>query len=102
MDDVKANVVNLEKAASEINFFLNYDKSEIICIDELSKFNMLSFSAFIRVVDPAQATLLGSPIGGDESLNIVWESMVEQLQTLGSHLKQLQAYSAFSGMHWQY
>ena len=78
MDDVKANVMNLEKAASELNLFLNHDKSEIICVDEPSKLNILSFSASLRVIDPARATLLGSPIGGGgggvESLNIVWES----------------------------
>ena len=64
MDDVKADVKNLEKAASEINLFLIHDKSEIICVDKPSNLNMLSFSASLRMIDPARATLLGSPIGG--------------------------------------
>ena len=55
---------------------------------------MLSSSPSFRTVDPAKATLLGAPIGGDRSLNIVWESKVEQLQTLGNRLTQLQAHDA--------
>ena len=91
VSDVKADIANLEAAAREINLFLNHDKSEIICVDELSKSSMLSSSPSLRMVDPAEATLLGAPIGGDRSLNIVCESKVEQLQTLGNRLMQLQA-----------
>ena len=94
MSDVKADIANLETAAREINLFLKRDKSEIICVDELSKSSMLSSSPSFRTVDPAKATLLGAPIGGDRSLNIVWESTVEQLQTLGNRLAQLQAHDA--------
>ena len=94
VSDVKADIANLETAAREINLFLKRDKSEIICVDELSKSSMLSSSPSFRTVDPAKATLLGAPIGGDRSLNIVWESTVEQLQTLGNRLAQLQAHDA--------
>ena len=88
VDDVKSDV-----AASEMNLFPNHDKSEIICVDKPSKLNMLSFSSSLRMVGPTKATL-GSPIGGDESLNIVRESKVEQLQTLDSCLKQLLVHNA--------
>ena len=94
MSDMKADIANLEAAAREINLFLNHDKSEIICVDELSKSSMLSSSPSLRTVDPTKATLLGAPIGGDSSLNIVWDSKVEQLQTLGNRLTQLQAHDA--------
>jgi hypothetical protein len=91
---VKADIIKLEKAASEINLFLNHDKSEIISIDEPSKASILSLSPNFTVVDPAKVTLLGSPIGGEESLHVVWESKIEQLETLGSRLKLLQAHDA--------
>ncbi len=55
---------------------------------------MLSSSPSLHTVDPAKATLLGAPIGGDRSLNIVWESKVEQLQPLGNRLTQLHALDA--------
>ena len=74
----------LEKAACEINLFLNHDKSKSICIDQSSKSSMLSLSLSLHVVDPAKATDLGSPIGGDVSLTTVWEAKVEQLETFGS------------------
>ena len=94
MEVAKADIIKLEKAASEINLFLNHDKSEIISIDEPSKASILSLSPNFTVVDPAKVTLLGSPIGGEESLHVIWESKVEQLETLGSRLKLLQAYDA--------
>ena len=94
VSDVKADIAYPEAAAREINLFLNHDKSEIICVDELSRSSMLSSSPSLRVVDPAKATLLGAPIDGDISMIIVWESKMEQLQALGNRLKQLQAHDA--------
>ena len=94
VSDVKADIACLEAVAREINLFLNHDKSEIICVDELSRSSMLSSSPSLRVVDPAKATLLGTPIGGDISMNIIWKSKMEQLQALGNRLKQLQAHDA--------
>ena len=55
---------------------------------------MLSFSSSFHTTDPSKATLLGSPIGAKESLNMVWESKLDQLKTLGSRLEQLQAHDA--------
>ena len=94
VSDVKANTAYLEAAAREINLFLSHDKSEIICVDELSRSSMLSSFPSLCVVDPAKATLLGAPIGRDISLNIIWESKMEQLHALGNRLKQLQAHNA--------
>ena len=94
VSDVKSDLAFLESAAHKIGLFLNHDKSEIICVDEPSKRSMLSSFPFLRMVDSAKATLLGSPFGGDESLNMCWESKVEQLETIGSQLKQLQAHDA--------
>ena len=42
VEEVKSDVMKLEKAANEIGLFLNHDKSEIMCIDEPSKSSMLS------------------------------------------------------------
>ena len=94
MSDVKANIAYLEAATKKINLFLNHDKSEIICVDELPRSSMLSSSPSFCLVDLDKATLLGAPIGGDISLNIISESKMEQLQALGNHLKQLQAHDA--------
>ena len=94
VEEVKSDVMKMEKAANEIGLFLNHDKSEVICIDEPSKSSMLSLSGSFRIVEPAVATLLGSPIGGNESLDLVWRLKLNQLETLGSHLEQLQAHDA--------
>ena len=94
VEDVKHDLLHLERAAGEINLFLNHSKSEIICVDESTKLEMLSFSSSFHTTDPSKATLLGSPIGAKESLNMVWESKLDQLKTLGSRLEQLQAHDA--------
>ena len=55
---------------------------------------MLSLAPSLHAVDPAKATLLGSPNWRGVSLNTGREAKVEQLETLGSRLKQLRAHDA--------
>ena len=66
-----AKIIKLETAASECNPFIEHDKYEITSIDEPSKVGILSFSSNFTVVDPAKATLLGSPIGGEKFLHAI-------------------------------
>ena len=94
LEDVKSDLSYLERAASSINLFLNHNKSEVICVEDSTKTDMLSCYPSLRPTEPTHATLLGSPIGGMESITDVWESKIEQLKILGSRLEQLQAHDA--------
>ena len=92
--EVKSDLLYLEEAAREINLFLNHNKSEIICVEEHTKEKMLSFFPNLHPTDPSKATLLGSPIGGSEAIDIVWESKISQLRSMGDMLGSLQAHDA--------
>ena len=94
LDDVQSDLLHLERVASEFNLFLNHSKSEIICKDEQSKLEMLSHFPSLHPTVPSQAILLGSPIGGTEAINEVWESKIKQLKTLGSRLELLHSHDA--------
>ena len=94
MEEVKSDFLYLERKARELNLFLNHSKSEIICVDETTKQEMLSMSPNLHPTDPSLATLLGSPIGGLEALNEAWESKISHLRNLGDMLKLLQAHDA--------
>ena len=94
LDDVQSDLLHLERVASEFNLFLNHSKSEIICNDEQSKLEMLSRFPSLHPTVPSRAILLGSPIGGTEAINEVWESKIKQLKTLGSRLELLHSHDA--------
>ena len=94
MEEEKSDFLYLERTARELNLFLNHSKSEIICVDETTKQEMLSMSPNLHPTDPSLATLLGSPIGGLEALNEAWESKISHLRNLGDMLKLLQAHDA--------
>jgi hypothetical protein len=94
VEEVQFDLLYLEEAAREINLFLNHNKSEIICVEERTKEKMLSFFPNLHPTDPSKATLLGSPIGGSEAIDIVWESKISQLRSMGDTLGSLQAHDA--------
>ncbi len=56
------------KDAEKLGLFLNNSKSEIICHDHSIRGTIITQIPGAKVVDPAHATLLGSPLGGVESI----------------------------------
>ena len=78
VEEVKSNLLYLEEAAKEINLFVNHNKSEIICAEEGTKEKMLSFFPNLHPTDPSKVTLLGSPIGGSEAIDIVCMGVEDQ------------------------
>ena len=94
LDDVKADLQYLEQASPGIGLSLNHCKSEIICIDESTKVDMLALSPSLRITDPNSASLLGTPIGGIQAINDVLSSKIENLRILGDRLSVLQAHDA--------
>jgi hypothetical protein len=57
---------------------------------------MISAFPSLTVVSSHNAMLLGSPIGGDVSVNSAIESKIHSLQTLGDRLKLLHAHDALT------
>ena len=57
------------REAADLGLTLNNAKSEIITCDNTSRSTILTSLPGAQVVDPACATLLGSPIGGAGSVS---------------------------------
>ena len=57
------------KEAEDIGLKLNLSKSEIITQDHATLGTLLTSLPGAQVVDPAQATLLGSPLGDDRCVS---------------------------------
>ena len=94
LHDVSEDLRQIEMAAEELGLFLNHHKSEIICVNEHTKQSMLSVSPHFQCVDPSEACLLGSPIGGSGSIEAVLSSKKKSLELLGERLKLLHSHDA--------
>ena len=94
LEDIKADLAYIEDAAKDINLFLNCSKSEIICVDDSICSSILSVTPSIQVIDPSDATLLGSPIGSTASIDAVLQSKINHLKFLGTRLKLLHTHDA--------
>ena len=80
--------------AHQIGLQLNHRKSESICVDDTTRSSILSLFPSLTNTPPEVATLLGSPIGGIDSIDGVIRDKVDDLRTLGERLILLQAHDA--------
>ena len=93
--DVESVVRDLrlvESAADQLGLELNKAKSEVISKDSTSLNEFLSAAPGFPVITPAQATLLGSPIG--DSIDDCISTKVSALKVMESRIQHLQAYDA--------
>ena len=60
------------KEASSLGLSLNNMKSEIICYDHVTRDTIITHIPGAKVADPAEATLLGSPLGNVDGVSKAW------------------------------
>ena len=82
------------REAEEIGLMLNIGKSEIICHDHSTRGTIITKMPGAQVVDPANATLLGSPLGDVPSITVALESKIEALVRMGERLEYLTSHDA--------
>ena len=82
----------VESAASQLGLELNKAKSELISKDSTSLNEFLSAAPGFLVTTPAQATLLGSPIG--DSIDDCISTKVSALKVMESRIQHFQAHDA--------
>ena len=92
--DVIEDLQQIEEAAGSLGLTLNHHKCEIICTDDGARDSMLAFSPSLQCVEPSEASLLGSPIGGPKSIDDVLSSKKATLELLGVRLKLLHSHNA--------
>ena len=94
VEDVLEDFRFLSEASSDLGLVLNTRKCEVIGNDKNTVSAMLSSLPSLSNVKPAEAILLGSPIGGAPAINSIILSKIQALRSLGERLKLLQAHDA--------
>ena len=94
IEEVVGDLRKLEEAADTLGLVLNHQKSEVICSDPSTKNSMLAVSPDLKCVDSKDACLLGSPIGGRQSLDDVLTSKLRALEVMGERLSLLHSQDA--------
>ena len=92
VEDVLEDFRFLSEASSDLGLVLNTRKCEVIGNDKNTVSAMLSSLPSLSNVKPAEAILLGSPIGGAPAINSIILSKIQALRSLGKRLKLLQAH----------
>ena len=95
LDDVLQDLSTVQRAARELGLQLNCKKSEMICEDTTTRKVILSAVPGVCEVDRDQATMLGSPIGNDISIQSAIQAKSKSLEVLGNKLQYLHSHDAF-------
>ena len=94
LEDVACDLETIEQMGGALGLVLNHSKSEVICADEHTRQSILSVSPHLQCTDQADACLLGSPIGGPQSITKVLSSKKQSLELMGERLKLLHSHDA--------
>ena len=89
----------VEEEAAKLGLLLNPGKSELICDEAPICEKMLLEAPGLRLVSCSQATLLGSPIGGTECVDVAIMKKIDALKIMGDRLSLLQAHDALLLLH---
>ena len=85
----------LKTEAAKIGLHVNEKKCELIANDDSVIRRFQTVAPDIIIVDPATAVLLGAPVGGQQSIDLVLENKLGELKRLSDRLKQLCAHDGF-------
>ena len=86
LSDILHDLQNFEVLASDLGLRLNQDKSEIFCSDPATREEILSTVSGLQVLIHDEVAVLGSPVGGIESLSGAILEKVERLYLMGDRL----------------
>ena len=95
LSDVLHDIEVITKEAGIVGLDLNPQKSEVISINPDLVATVQSALSGIRVVNPADATLLGSPIGDIGSITVAINAKTTMLKCLRERLHYLTSHDAY-------
>ena len=100
LEDITADLKLIEEQGKDLGLqlMINVEKSELIAKDQSSASNVLSIFPGLQYVPPAQASLLGSPLG-EEAMVISLETQIHQLKVIGERLHHLHSHDAITILH---
>lgn len=93
-EDVLHDLAVVEQEGAELGLHLNHQKSEVISTDDVSREAVLSSLLGAQVVEPANATLLGSPIGDGSSISSTLREKIWLLESMEGRLKYFSSHDA--------
>ena len=94
LSDILHDLQNLEVLASDLGLRLTQDKSELFCSDPATREEILSMVPGLHVLIRDEVAVLGSPVGGIESLSGAILEKVERLHLMGDRLHLMHAHDA--------
>ena len=86
-DGILSDLSVVKQRAADLGLELNQNKSEVICSNSSARVSILTVFPGTRVVEPSEATLLGSPIDDTACITSILEVKIGLLQTLGNRLQ---------------
>ena len=95
-EDVVHNIKNVEVEAEVLGLMLNRKKTELICKDPTYRGFVLGALPVVCIIHPEDANLLGSPIGGLQSVDACLKDKIELLHLMGDRLEHLQSNNAIT------
>ena len=95
LSDVLHDVEMIKKEAGIVGLELNPQKSEVVGNNSELIAGIQSVLPGVRVVAPAVATLLGSPIGGTESLDAAIDTKTAMLKCLRKRFRYITCHDAY-------
>ena len=95
LDDITADLKRIEEQGQDLGLYLNVEKSELISHNQSTVDDVLSTFPGLQFVHAQQATLLGSPLGG-EAMDACLDSQLHQLKLIGERLCHFQSHDAFT------
>ena len=94
VENLRHDLEVVEREGARMGLQLSREKSEIICDDPDTVNSILQFLPGAQIVDPAKATLLGSPVGDVSSISDILMSKTDMLRRMGDRLQLLPAHDA--------
>ncbi len=91
-EDVKHDLEVVVREGAALDLHLNERKSEVICVDPAARDSILHSIPGAQVIDPASASLLGSPIGVTSSTSDAISEKTQLLCTVGERLQHVSAH----------
>ena len=94
LEEIRHDLEIVQCVGTELGLHLNRQKSEVISTNPATASPILSAIPGAQVMDPASATLLGSPIGDVSSITSVINDKIRHLTTMGERLQHLSTQDA--------
>ena len=98
-EDVIHDTKNIKVEAEALGLILNRKKTELICKDHISRRYVLGAFPGVCIINPEDANLCGSPIGGSQSVDAYLKEKLELQRLMGDRLGHLQSHDAITLLH---